>query len=131
MKNQDVVLKIVEVMQQSGKPLILNHIARRTRIPVQLVDYHLEKLIESGIIYSLKENGSTFYTLQPVFYDGNWLNALYAQLTPFVEDMADGDILFEQTKIPREKVVINIITVFLGRFQVEIEKTFKSFLNKA
>lgn len=126
MKDPDIVLKIVEAMQQSGKPLILNHIAKRTKIPVQLVDYHLEKLIENGIVYSIKQDGNNYYMLQPVFYDENWLNALYAQLTPFVESMNDGEsILFDQAKVPEGKVVINIITVFLGRFQVEIEKTLK------
>jgi len=131
LKNLDVVLKIVRVMQKANKPLILNHIAKRAKTAPQLVDYHLEKLIENGIICSIDDDGSTYYALQPAFYDENWLNALYVQITPFVEAMAGGgSILFEQAKVAEEKVVINVLSIFLERFKEEIQKTFKKSLTK-
>ena len=124
MSDKDFLLTIVETMQRADKPLIMNHIARRSKISPQLVDYHLEQMINKGLVLLVEEENKKYYMLQPIFYDENWLNALYTMLTPFVEGMS-GHIAFEQfdTEISKERVIINILIMFLRRFEGELEET--------
>jgi len=122
--NKDHVLTIVETMQKADQPLILNHIAKRSKLSPQLVDYHLEQLIKKGLVLLAEEEGKKYYLLQPIFYDENWLDALYTMLTPFVDGMS-GRIGFEQfdLEISKERVIINILIMFLKRFEGELEAT--------
>lgn len=127
-ENEETQLKIIRVMQKINRPLILNHIAKRCNIAPQLADYHLQKMIKKGLIVSTF-NEHEYYMLQPIFYDKNWLTALYIQLTPFLEDMAkENGLSMNQTDQPAEKVVINVFTMFLKRFEEEIEKGIKKSL---
>ena len=128
MANKDPILKIVEVMQAADKPLILNHIAKRAEISAQLADYHLGQMIKKGLVLCIDEYDRKHYMLQPIFYDENWLLALYQMLTPFVEGMSDK-IGYEQCDpdISLERVVINILVMFLRRFEDELERG--AFLN--
>ncbi len=115
-------------MQKADKPLILNHIAKHAGASAQLVDYHLGQMIKKGLVLCLNEDDKKYYILQPIFYDENWLIALYKMLTPFVEGMSDK-IGYEQYSldISQERVVINILVMFLRRFEDELEKG--TFLN--
>ncbi len=124
MSDKDFLLTIVETMQKADKPLIMNHIAKRAGISPQLVDYHLEQLINKGLVLLVKDNDKKYYILQPIFYDENWLDALYKMLTPFVEGMS-GRIGYEQCslEISSERVIINILLMFLRRFETELEKS--------
>jgi len=117
------LLTIVETMQRADKPLIMNHIAKRSKLSPQLVDYHLEQMIKNGLALLIKEDDKKYYMLQPIFYDDNWLNALYEMLTPFVEGMS-GRIAYEQftNDISQERVIINILVMFLRRFEDELDK---------
>ncbi|MBA7609121.1 hypothetical protein ES703_16308 [subsurface metagenome] len=128
MTERDPILKIVEAMQKADKPLILNHIAKRANESAQLVNYHLCQMIKKGLVLCLNEDDKKYYILQPIFYDENWLIALYKMLTPFVEGMGDK-IGYEQYSldISQERVVINILVMFLRRFEDELEKG--DFLN--
>ena len=128
MTEKDPIMRIVEVMQDADMPLILNHIAKRADASAQLVDYHLGQMIKKGLVLCINEDDKKYYILQPIFYDENWLTALYKMLTPFVEGMCDK-IGYEQydLDIPQERVVINILVMFLRRFEDELEKG--TFLN--
>lgn len=128
MTERDPILKIVEVMQCADKPLILNHIAKRADASAQLVNYHLGQMIKKGLVLCVEEDDKKYYMLQSIFYDENWLTALYQMLTPFVEGMS-GKIGYEQCNIDlsTERVVINILVMFLRRFEDELEKG--DFLN--
>lgn len=128
MHDKDPILKIVEAMQDADKPLILNHIAKRSDTSPQLADYHLGQMIKKGLVLCIDEEDKKHYMLQPIFYDENWLTALYQMLTPFVEGMS-GKIGYEQCEldVSQERVVINILVMFLRRFEDELEKG--AFLN--
>jgi len=129
--DKDPILRIVEVMQDADMPLILNHIAKRADASAQLVDYHLGQMIKKGLVLCIDEDDKKYYILQPIFYDENWLTALYKMLTPFVEGMSDK-IGYEQydLDISQERVVINILVMFLRRFEDELEKgTFSNTSN--
>lgn len=128
MHDKDPILKIVEAMQNADKPLILNHVAKRAKISPQLADYHLGQMIKKGLVLCIDEYDKKHYILQQIFYDENWLTALYQMLTPFVEGMS-GTIGYEQhdLDLSQERVVINIMVMFLRRFEEELEKG--AFLN--
>jgi len=131
MHDKDPILRIVEVMQNADKPLILNHIAKRAEASPQLVDYHLGRMIKKGLVLCVDEYDKKYYILQPIFYDENWLTALYQMLTPFVEGMSDK-IGYEQCDqdVPQDRVVINILVMFLRRFEDELQKgTFSNTSN--
>lgn len=118
--------KIVRTMQNAGKPLILTHIADRAKIPFQLVDYHLEKMMAKGIVIKDGINGKMYYMLQPPFYDKAWKDAFKKLLLPLVEAInADENLILDLTEVPREKVVINVLTTLLKRFEEELQKEFK------
>lgn len=125
-KANGVQLRIVAELQRANKPLLLGHIAKRTDISRSLVQYHVQKMLRDGLLLTTEYDGKTWYLLQPVFYDENWLNALYNQLTPFIEEMAAGDkVSFEQADVTNDLVVVNVLGVFLQRFQQEVRKQFK------
>lgn len=131
MSLEETQIKIVRIMQNTNKPLILNHIAKKASLAPQLVDYHLEQMIKKGLVYVIEEEGKKYYILQPVFYDRNWLDALYNQLTPFILELAEeGNIFLDQVEIDKSKAVLNILGAFLKRFEEEAEKAInhsKSF----
>ena len=131
MTDKDPILKIVKAMQDADKPLILNHIAKRAKTSPQLTDYHLGQMIKKGLVLCVDEYDKKYYMMQPIFYDENWLTALYQILTPFVEGMGDK-IGYEQCDLDlsQERVVINILVMFLRRFEDELEKgTFSNTSN--
>ena len=117
-------IKIVQLMQKANRPLIAEYIAKKTKLSHQLVSYHLKQMVESGIagIYPIEEEpGVTYYALQPPYYDPQWLEALYAALTPFVEDTAKT-LDLEQATVSSPQAVLRNLTMFLRLFEKKIEK---------
>ena len=117
-------IRIVEAMLKAGKPLILQHIAENAKMTPQLVKYHLVQMVDEGIAGTTihEEDGNVYYLLQPPYYDKNWQDALYNQLTPFVLEM--GKTLDDgQAKVPKTKVVVRNLAMFLRLFESKIEKT--------
>jgi predicted transcriptional regulator len=122
MNNDSTVNKIVRDMQRAKQPLILNHIAKRTKLAPQLVDYHLERLIKDGVALCHEELGEKYYCLQEIFYDNDWLVALYKQLEPFVRDVSSSTVVTDQMEGQRPKAVVNMVIAFLRRFEQELMK---------
>ena len=87
MPQKDTRITIMQAMIRAGKPLILSHIAKRAKKDIQLVAYHLEQLVKEGIVYTYsgEEDELTYYYLAAPFYDEDNMNALYALLTPYVQ----------------------------------------------
>jgi len=116
-------IQIIETMQKAGKPLILQHIAKRSKLTPQLVSYHMKQMIQWGIAGTVQSPDFTdpkvYYVLQPAYYDENWLNSLFVLLEPYMKALT---IDFEQTEVGHTKSVIRNLSMFLRLFEHKIEK---------
>jgi hypothetical protein len=115
-------------MQKTGKAEIVQHIAKESGLAPQLVAYQIKQMLEWGIVGEVKPDDDpfkTYYILQPAYYDKNWLNALYAALTPYVEAL--GKMLdYEQAKVTPEQVTTRNLAMLLRLFEAETEKIGKT-----
>ena len=119
--NTATKLKIIKCLIKEDSPLILNHIAKKCKLDIQLVEYHIKKLIEEGIIISEIEEGKKYYFLCSPFYDKNNMNALYSLLTPYVEATVKN--LSEDTGTTEEQVLntfMYLLLLFVDNINIEI-----------
>lgn len=114
-------IRIVEAMQKARKPLILQHIAKKSRLTPQLVNYHLKQMISWGIVNVYTEDDKTFYVLQAPYYDEGALEALFAVLTPYLKAMTQ-DMDFSQIEVKASRALIRNLSIFLSLFQSKIER---------
>lgn len=117
-------ISIIEAMQKARKPLILQHIAKKSRLTPQLVSYHLKLMIEWGIINVYQEQEKTLYVLQAAYYDEGWLEALCAVMTPYLKAMS-RDMDLSQIQVQPAKALIRNLAMFLRLFEKKIEKIIK------
>ena len=128
MNNTATKLKIIKILIKADKPLILNHIAKKTNLDIQLVEYHIKKLIGDGIVIIETEEEKKYYYLCSPFYDTNNMNALYSLLTPYVEATVKN--LSEDTATTEEQVLntfMYLLLLFIDNINIEIvgEKEFQ------
>lgn len=121
-------LKIIKCLIDEDNPLILNHIAKKTDLDIQLVKYHIKNLIADGIVNTAIEAEKKYYYLCDPFYDENNMNALYALLTPYIE--ATAKEMTEDNPEITEREILNtfmyLLLLFIDNVNVEIvgEKHF-------
>ena len=85
----NIKLEIVKCLIDESAEMILNHIAKKTKRSVQLIEYHIKQLIEKKIVVCRQDaNNKKYYSLTPIFYDESSIDALYTYLTPFVETLS-------------------------------------------
>lgn len=126
--NLTTKLKIIKCLIDEDNPLILNHIAKKTDLDIQLVEYHIKKLIAEGIVNTAIEEQKKYYYLCDPFYDENNMNALYKLLIPYVE--ATAREMTEGNPGITEKEVLNafmyLLLLFIDNINVELigEKVF-------
>jgi len=127
MRNNLTQLRIIYAFLKNKEPLILNHIAKLCDLSPQLVEYHIKKLIEEGIIIkvSVDDDTSIYYQLQPFFYDKDMINALYILLGEFSEYMFKGITLKDTNKKP-EHCFLNCLHYALRIFEEETKNLFKN-----
>jgi len=114
-------IKIIQVLRRANGPLIMQHVAKRSHLSVQLVSYHLEQMLEWGIIVTSTDEDKTVYRLQEAYYDDQLLEDLSTMLIPYMENMRE-DMDFSQIKVSPTEAVIRNFFMFLRLFQNEIEK---------
>lgn len=118
-------IRIVKAMQKANKPLILQHIAQESKMTPQVVSYQVKEMLTWGIIGTVKspdlKDQNTYYVLQPTYYDKNWMEGLYAILTPYIQDMAK-QMDFTQANMSSPKALIRNLTLILRLFETEVEK---------
>ena len=126
-KNDDIdtALKIVLFMRKKDRPLIANHIAKGIKESPQLVDHHLRRLVNQGIILFQDDMGSRFYILQPVFYMEPAERSLMTILTPWVTEVAKQIVIDPEAKFTREEVVRRNLLFYFNAFLHEIKDTLK------
>jgi len=99
----------------------MNHVAKRSHMSVQLVSYHLEQMLEWGIIVASTDEDKTVYTLQDAYYEDELLEDLSDMFIPYMNDMRE-DMDFSQIKVSPTEAVIRNLFMFMRLFQSEIEK---------
>lgn len=118
----DSKVKIIQALRRANEPLILQHIAKRSRMSPQSVSYQLEKLIEWGIVTSKSIDEKTVYQLQQPFYDEQALEKLSNALIPYMKKMGKN-LDFSQIKGESTEAVIKNLFMLMRLFESEIEKT--------
>ena len=83
--DNDIKIKIIKCLVKEEKPLILNHISKKTKRSIQLIDYHIKQMIDQGVIICSLTEGKKYYYLSAPFYDEYGTEALYKYLTPYIE----------------------------------------------
>lgn len=116
-------VKIVQALRRANEPLILHHIAKRSRLSPQLVSYQLEHLIEWGIVTSTVDGEKTYYQLQKLYYEDQALEKLSVTLLPYMRSIS-GKMDFSQVKGSTTEAVVKNLFMFMRLFETEIEKTF-------
>ena len=97
--------KIIRVLQEGS--LINEHIAKKTRLSPQLVDYHMKVLSKLGIVTRNEENGS--YRLTDDYSTSQQSNTI-AKLKPFIDDIR----LRSKNNEEAVQKAINYFLVFLS-----------------
>jgi len=119
----DNKVKIVQALRRANSPLILQHIAKRSRLSHQIVSYQIEKLIEWGIVTANVEVEKTFYQLQNPYYDEQALEKLSTKLLPYMKGISEK-MDFSQVKGSTTEAVVKNLFMFMRIFETEIEKSF-------
>lgn len=78
-------LKIVWVLSQ-GRCETAYGVAKAASLPVNLVDYHLKKLVANGIVLTANEK-KKIYFLRPFFYDAKLDPLIEALVTAMYDNM--------------------------------------------
>jgi len=99
----------------------MQHVAKRSHLSVQLVNYHVEQMLEWGIIVASTDEEKTVYTLQEAYYDDQILEDLSLMIVPYMNKMREG-MDFSQIKVTSTEAVLRNLFMFLRLFQTEIEK---------
>jgi len=119
-KKSDVALQIILHLKGADRPLIANHIAKGTKIRPQLIDYHLKKLLNKGVVLVQREYGHYYYFLQPSFYLEEAETALMKILIPWVEVFAKRTEVTKGQK--KDQVVYNNLNYYFQIFLKNIQK---------
>lgn len=115
-------IKIIKALRRAGEPVIAQHIAKRSRLSQQLVSYHLEQMVQWGMIITSTSEDKMFYHLQKAYLDDQLLEDLSMMLIPYMEKMSAG-MDFSQVKVSVSDAVIRNLFMFLRLFETEIEKS--------
>ena len=115
-------IKIIQTLRRAGEPLIAQHIAKRSRMSAQLVGYHLEQMVQWGMIVTSNSEDKTFYHLQKAYWTDQLLEDLSIMLIPYMKKMSKG-MDFSQVKVSPSEAVIRNLFMFLRMFEVEIERS--------
>jgi len=123
-----IKIRLVEAMQKANKPLILQHVAKLSKLTPQHTSYHVSQMIEWGIVLKVEHEDKTYFILQPAYYDRGWRESLFALMTPYIEAMI-SQTDFSQAKVSEAKASIRNLIIFLRLFEKKIvslinEKSF-------
>jgi DNA-binding transcriptional ArsR family regulator len=114
---------VLQVLLDSEEPMYLAQIASRLGETSQLVQYHLQRLVEDGILVTYIEDRKRYYALQPVQYKYPPA-ALYEIIKPLLEDMAPVLECGQSIDQP-SKVLANNLILMLERLAEDIEEMFE------
>ncbi|MBU1173175.1 MAG: winged helix-turn-helix domain-containing protein [Proteobacteria bacterium] len=116
-------IRIIEALRRAEKPLIAQHIAKRSHLYPQLVRYHLGQMVEWGMVTTSTVEDKTFYQLQQPYCDEQLMEVLSELLIPYMQHMSEG-MDFSQAKVSVGEAVIRNLFMLLRMFETEIDESF-------
>jgi len=114
-------IKIIQALKRAGKPLIAQHISKRSRLSPQLVSYHLEQMVDWGMIVTSTSEDKMVYHLQKAYWNEQLLEDLSKMLIPYMQKMSK-QLDLSQVKVSTTEAVIRNLFMFLRLFEIEIVK---------
>ena len=121
-KKNDIAFQIILHLKKADRPLIANHITTAINARSSLVNYHLKKLIQQGIVLTTTDEYGHYYLLQPSFYLEAAELALMTVLTPWVQEFAKQTEVTEEMDGPKEQVVYANLKRYFEIFLKRIPK---------
>ena len=116
-------VRVAFALFDAEEPLTLMGISRRSGMTPQHVKYHLDRLVESGVIIPLNRDGNKLYTLQPFFY-GDVRDSLYRRFHPIVSDIA-ANMVFDHIDANggrRDVALVNSLRMFIALFSIDLDR---------
>ena len=107
-------LMIIKCLLRADKPLIANHIAKRTRLNPQTVAYQLNKMVENGIL--LKDNDH--YHPQDYFSNKELYGAFYSVFHPFVDAIKNST----DSSQMKDDNILEILRILVELFMLDLFK---------
>ncbi|MDI6860303.1 MAG: helix-turn-helix domain-containing protein [Methanocellales archaeon] len=89
---EDTPLRIMMALIYANKPLTMAQLAREAKLDRQLVKYHIPRLIGSGLLLPVEEDGKLYYSSQPCFMDDKIFNELANLLEPVIKKISENII---------------------------------------
>ena len=115
--------RVLQVLLDSEDAMYLAEIAKQVKETSQLVQYHLNQLVEDGILLTYTEDRKRYYALQPVQYKFQ-PSELYEVLMPLIEDLAES-INCEQSYESPSRILANNVILLLERLADDIDEAFE------
>lgn len=113
----DTLFKIFFAAVKLGEPASKRVIAVEAGISSQLVDYHIDKLVESGLLIT---NGNK-YLAQEAFFNESVMEMMeQAVVTESLITTLIDNIVFSQAEAPPEAVLEEAIIAFVRLFSITL-----------
>jgi len=113
----DTLFKIFFAAVKIGEPASKRQIANSAKISSQLVDYHIDKLVDSGLLVTDK----TKYMAQEAFFDGEVMELMEkAVVTENLIEALVGKMIFNQAGGAAEEVIEEAIIACVRLFSVTL-----------
>jgi len=106
----------------------LSEISRFIEQSPQLTKYHIDALLEEGVLIDEREKRvkEVYYRLQSFYYLEEPINAIYQALIPLVEAIAkETEVRDELQDYPQMWVIVNNLEYLLELFKEDLEQTLQ------
>jgi DNA-binding transcriptional ArsR family regulator len=119
---RDLREELVNLLLQKEQPMYLAQIAAELDERPQLIQYHLNHLVDEGLLVSYLEDRKRFYALQPVQYLYP-PSSLYEMIEPLLCEMAKN-LQCDQTYEEPSHILANNLLLLLNRLTEDINSLF-------
>ena len=114
----EIVSQVFFTLYHEARPMTTYEISKKTKLSWKLVDYHLPKLLQQGLI--LKEDDK--YLVNPIFIDEDLWDIYYGFMKLLVSYISDKLVLQCGDK-DKEQCIMNILRVLPTLFSIEVKSS--------
>lgn len=82
--------KILLGILSSDSPVSMSEIAEKTKSDIQLVNYHLKKMVSDGTIQCIYDEDTRKYDVHPIVRESKLYDALFAVMTVAVPEFYEA-----------------------------------------
>ena len=123
-----VKINIIKTLITEDRKMHLSEISRFIEQSPQLTKYHIDALLEEGVLIDEREKRvkEVYYRLQSFYYLEEPINAIYQALIPLVEAIAkETEVRDELQDYPQMWVIVNNLEYLLELFKEDLEQTLQ------